>query len=81
MQGTNRIIATLLYGSGMRLLECMRLRVKDIDFERREILIREGKGVRDRVTMLPEAVRAEADAEGVRPLRSCVTDLVHLHPS
>lgn len=59
MQGTNCIIATLLYGSGMRLLECMRLRVKDIDFERREILIREGKGDRDRVTMLPEAVRAE----------------------
>jgi len=59
MQGTNRIIATLLYGSDMRLLECMRLRVKDIDFERREILIREGKGDRDRVTMLPEAVRAE----------------------
>jgi integrase len=59
MQGTHRIISTLLYGSGMRLLECMRIRVKDIDFERREILIREGKGNRDRVTMLPEAVRAE----------------------
>ncbi len=59
MQGTHRIIATLLYGSGLRLLECMRIRVKDIDFERREILIREGKGNRDRVTMLPEAVRAE----------------------
>ena len=59
MQGTHRIIATLLYGSGMRLMECMRLRVKDVDFERREILIREGKGDRDRVTMLPDAVRAE----------------------
>lgn len=59
MQGTQRLIATLLYGSGMRLLECMRLRVKDVDFERREITIREGKGDRDRVTMLPETVRAE----------------------
>lgn len=59
MQGTHRIIATLLYGSGMRLMECMRLRVKDVDFERREITIREGKGDRDRVTMLPDAVRAE----------------------
>jgi len=59
MQGTHRIIATLLYGSGMRLMECMCLRIKDIDFERREILIREGKGDRDRVTMLPDTVRPE----------------------
>ena len=59
MQGTHRLIATLLYGSGMRLMECMRLRVKDVDFERREILIREGKGDRDRVTMLPERIRGE----------------------
>lgn len=59
MQGTHRLIATLLYGSGMQLMECMRLRVKDVDFERREILIREGKGDRDRVTMLPERIRGE----------------------
>ena len=53
MRGTHRLAATLLYGSGLRLLECLRLRVKDLDFERREIVVRAGKGNRDRVTMLP----------------------------
>ncbi len=43
----------LMYGTGMRVMECARLRVKDVDFGRREILIREGKGFKDRVTMLP----------------------------
>ena len=57
--GVHRLIATLLYGSGMRLMECMRLRVKDLDFERREIRIREGKGDRDRVTMMPDSIRRE----------------------
>jgi integron integrase len=51
--GTQGLIARLLYGSGMRLLEAVRLRVKDLDFARREILIRDGKGAKDRVTMLP----------------------------
>lgn len=46
----------LLYGTGMRLMECMRLRVKDIDFERLEVLVRDGKGAKDRVTMLPQSV-------------------------
>lgn len=54
--GTHALIARLLYGSGMRLMEAVRLRVKDIEFTRREILVREGKGFKDRVTMLPEAV-------------------------
>jgi integron integrase len=68
LHGVHRIAGTLLYGSGMRLMECMRLRVKDLDFERREIVIREGKGDRDRVTMLPEAIRAELGRylQGVR---------------
>jgi integron integrase len=48
----------LLYGSGLRLMECLRLRVKDIEFTRHEILVREGKGNRDRVTMLPGAVES-----------------------
>jgi len=48
-----RLVLELLYGTGMRLMEVMRLRVKDIDFERKEILIRDGKGAKDRVTMLP----------------------------
>jgi len=53
MRGTHALMAHLLYGSGMRLMECLRLRVKDIDFTRREILVREGKGNKDRVTTLP----------------------------
>jgi integron integrase len=57
MRGTQRLAATLLYGSGLRLLECLRLRAKDVDFERREITVRAGKGDRDRVTMLPEVAR------------------------
>ncbi len=56
LTGTHALIAGLLYGAGMRLMEAVRLRVKDIDFARREILVREGKGGKDRVTMLPEAV-------------------------
>ncbi len=52
------IVAMILYGSGLRLGECLRLRVKDIDFARGEILVREGKGARDRVTMLALAVDA-----------------------
>jgi integrase len=51
-------IAALLYGAGLRLMECLRLRVKDIDFERRIIIVREGKGRKDRVVVLPEPARA-----------------------
>jgi len=57
LDGTHHLIASLLYGSGMRLMEAIRLRVKDIDFERGELTIREGKGAKDRVTMLPESLR------------------------
>ena len=58
MQGTTGLIAQLLYGTGMRLLEALRLRVKDVEFARREIVIREGKGDKDRVTVLPENLMA-----------------------
>ena len=54
MQGTTGLVAQLLYGTGMRLLEALRLRVKDVEFARREVVIREGKGNKDRVTVLPE---------------------------
>jgi integron integrase len=54
MSGTTGLLASLLYGTGMRLLEALRLRVKDIEFERRELLVRDGKGGKDRVTVLPE---------------------------
>jgi len=53
LEGTRWLMVSLLYGTGMRLLECLRLRVKDVDFEMRQVTIREGKGGRDRVTMLP----------------------------
>lgn len=56
MRGPHALMAQLLYGSGMRLLECLRLRVKDVDFTRREILVREGKGNKDRVTVLPASL-------------------------
>jgi integron integrase len=58
LEGTNHLIVSLLYGTGMRILEALRLRVKDIDFARKEILIRDGKGYKDRVTMLPDALVA-----------------------
>lgn len=58
LQGTHWLIASLLYGTGMRIMECLRLRVQDIDFKRREILIRDGKGFKDRVTMLPQSLLA-----------------------
>ena len=54
MNGTMGLVASLLYGTGMRLLEGLRLRVKDVGFERRELLVRDGKGGKDRVTVLPE---------------------------
>jgi integron integrase len=57
LSGTYWIMGNLLYGSGLRLIECLRLRVKDIDFERNQVIVRSGKGERDRVTMLPEVVK------------------------
>ena len=57
LTGTKRIMALLLYGAGLRLNECLALRVKDIDFEMRQIVVRGGKGDKDRVTMLPATVQ------------------------
>ena len=56
--GAHGVIARTLYGTGMRLLECLRLRTKDVDFDRSVIVVREAKGGKDRVVMLPEALRA-----------------------
>ena len=56
LEDTKKIMAALLYGAGLRLLECVRLRVKDIDFDRKQIIVRAGKGRKDRLTMLPESV-------------------------
>jgi integron integrase len=56
LSGTHGLMARLLYGTGMRLMECVRLRVKDVDFDQGEILIRDGKGAKDRVTVLPRSL-------------------------
>ncbi|MDH4318752.1 MAG: integron integrase [Desulfobulbaceae bacterium] len=59
LEGTNRLMGHLLYGSGLRIMECLRLRVKDIDFESSQITVRDGKGQKDRVTMLPSVISLE----------------------
>jgi integron integrase len=59
MHGVARLVALLLYGSGLRLLECLTLRVKDLDFERMEIRVRRAKGQKDRVTMLPASAKQD----------------------
>ena len=57
MTGTFQLMAKLLYGAGLRLMECVRLRVKDVDFELNQIVVRDGKGFKDRVTVLPQSVK------------------------
>jgi integron integrase len=59
LRGTPRLMGTLLYGAGLRLLECAQLRVKDVDFALNQILVRNGKGQKDRVTLLPATVKAD----------------------
>ncbi|HEU4400709.1 MAG TPA: integron integrase [Candidatus Polarisedimenticolia bacterium] len=57
LDGVPGIMASLLYGAGLRLMECLRLRVKDIDMERNEIIVRDGKGRKDRITLLPARLK------------------------
>ena len=57
LDGIYWIMAHLLYGTGLRLMECLRLRVKDVDFDMNQLTVRDGKGKKDRVTMLPEIVK------------------------
>ena len=64
------LMASLLYGSGLRLLECLRLRIKDVDFGRNEITVRSGKGGKDRRTMLPVGSRDAARADRACPARA-----------
>jgi integron integrase len=59
LDGTNKLMASLLYGSGLRLKECLRLRVKDIDFSYNHIIARDTKGAADRVTLLPASIKEE----------------------
>ena len=56
MRGKTRLMARLLYGSGLRLMECLRLRVHDLDFANHQIIVRDGKGEKDRVTVLPDSI-------------------------
>jgi integron integrase len=71
MAGTKWLMASLLYGAGLRLRECLRLRVKDVDFAYRQIVVRDGKGAKDRVTMLPASV--------IEPLRAHLDRVRKLH--
>jgi len=70
LEGRNRLMAGLLYGSGLRLMECVRLRVQDIDFDYAQLTVRRGKGQKDRVTMLPKSLfdSLQAQLEKVRLL-------------
>jgi integron integrase len=77
LDGVPRLMALLLYGAGLRLLECCHLRVKDIDFATNQIVIRDGKGRKDRVTMLPAAVKAALITHLERAREQHQTDLRH----
>jgi integron integrase len=77
LDGVPRLMAILLYGAGLRLLECCRLRVKDVDFAMNQITIRDGKGHKDRLTMLPAAVKAELVAHLERVREQHRADLRH----
>jgi integrase len=77
LDGVPRLMAVLLYGAGLRLLECCRLRVKDIDFATNQIVIRDGKGRKDRVTMLPAAVKPGLVAHIQRVREQHQTDVRH----
>ena len=63
MTGNSGLIARLLYGSGLRLMEAVRLRIKDLELNRLEILVRDGKGAKDRITMLPDSLKAPLQAQ------------------
>lgn len=71
LTGVHWLMGSLLYGTGMRLMECVRLRVKDVDFARGEILVRQGKGAKDRHTMLPRRL--------VEPLRAQLAEAARIH--
>lgn len=76
MSGVPGLVCWLLYGAGLRLVECLSLRVKDIDFERHELTVRNGKGAKDRVTMLPSHCRGDLQSHLDRVRRLHAEDLV-----
>jgi integron integrase len=75
LSGRHLLMAQLLYGGGLRLMEVMRLRIKDVDFDLRQILVRDGKGLKDRVTILPESLRSSLQTHLQRVRRMYESDL------
>lgn len=71
LSGNHRLMVKLLYGCGLRLMECVRLRVKDLDFGQKLVIVRDGKGMKDRVTMLPELL--------IQPLKEHLTHVKCIH--
>jgi len=71
LEGNQWLMASLLYGTGVRLMECLRLRVKDVDFGYSQILLRDGKGEKDRITMLPRRL--------INPLRTQLQKVRQIH--
>jgi integron integrase len=71
--GDKKLMVSLMYGAGLRLMECLRLRVQDIDFSRNEITVRDGKGAKDRISMLPESLK--------EPLRQHLVKTKSVHES
>jgi integron integrase len=71
LSGTQRLMAKLLYGGGLRLMECLRLRVKDLDFAQHQIIVRDGNGMEDRLTTLPDSL--------IGPLQEHLSHVKHLH--
>jgi integron integrase len=71
LSGIQQVMAKLLFGSGLRLMECVRLRVNDLDFTQHQIIVRDGKGLEDRVTMLPGSL--------ITPLQGHLTRVKRLH--
>jgi integron integrase len=79
LRGREWLMASLLYGTGMRLMECLRLRIKDVDFARNEITVRDAKGGRDRRTMLPARLRPQLEAQRNQALLLHERDLADGH--
>ena len=71
LEGTHLLMSSLMYGSGLRLMECVRLRIKDVDFLRHQIVVRSGKGNKDRVTLLADKI--------IEPLKSQINRVRSLH--
>jgi integron integrase len=80
LDGEVALVCRLLYGTGMRLMEALRLRVKDLDFDRRAIVVREGKGAKDRIVMLPDSLARPLHEQLARSRALWSTDRAGKHP-